>query len=152
MYSWIYTQNKVRVAGRSTPVWRVTINHSTILAGVGIVWLSLMRMGSSSMMGDSGNGRSWSSGGSVAIATTSTSVSIAATAGTADPLVLGCWLSWPNSTSDGMVNHPIPWARYSCHLPLAEVAERLAPTLCGFRWTYVIQAHARVQQLGRCQP
>ena len=65
-------------------------NHSTILAGVGIVWSSSMRMGSSSTMGDSGNGGSGSLGGSVVIATTSTGVSVAAAAGSADPLVLGC--------------------------------------------------------------
>ena len=59
-------------------------------------------------MGDSGNGGSGSSGGSVIIATTSTSVSVATAAGSADPLVLGCRLSWPNSASDGMVNRPIP--------------------------------------------
>ena len=46
------------------------------------------------------------------IATTSTAVSAAIAAGSADPLVLGsgCRLSWPNSASDGMVNRPIPRA------------------------------------------
>ena len=60
------------------------------------------------MTGDSGNGGSGSLGGSVVIATTSTGVSVAAAGGSADPLVLGCRLSWPNSASNGMVNRPIP--------------------------------------------
>ena len=71
------------------PVSRVSRIHSTISARAGIVWSSSMRMGSSSMTGDSGNGGSGSSGGSVVIATTSTGVSVAAAAGSADPLVLG---------------------------------------------------------------
>ena len=92
------------------PISRVSEVHSTISAGAGIVWSLSTRMGSSSATEDSGKGGSGSSGGLVVIATTSTGVSAAIAAGSADPLVLGwgCRLSWPNSASDGMVNRPIP--------------------------------------------
>ena len=44
----------------------------------------------------------------MAITTTSAGVSVAAAAGSADPVILDYRLGWPNSASDGMVNHPIP--------------------------------------------
>ena len=153
MYSWVYTWIQVRVAGKPS------ITHSSISAGASILWSLSTRMLSSLRTGDSDNEGRGSSGRSVAIATASiANASVAIAAGSADPLVAGCRLRWPNSASERMVNLPILLAVAIVMTFLSLVSQelkvvvQLAPTSCGFHQTCAIWVHTRVQLWGGNQP